>query len=449
MGRSETTNEKSEWTSRNLQRLLAAMKNSIAKKDRGFSYTKGLKEMHWENVAFPPFSPEACKEKWQTMLAKMRKVRTLTELITEAEQAISTPAKNFKIHPQLPKRPCPPNIIFSQEKYATFKEKHSEMTSARLLSLLSKEYKKLPAKKKDHYLKKYELALKEYERQMLEFRELYLKHPSSKQKSHKKKRKRSSDTDLDTEDEDSLPPRPPASGYALFCQEQFASMAESPKKGYVSVWAKRWRDLTDSRRQEYSNLCNNLKEEYQSKLQEFLMTRDEDEQKQILKKLGIKSSEMQNIKRRKYVQKFRGEPKMPLLNGCAIFRKDQMEILKVQYPKSSERFSQASKIWNELSNAQKKVYTEKVKSNFRKYSMELQKWFETLTPKEQDSYQTLHPKKTKYLEQINNKMKTLHRPSDSEDEDIEDSSSNDEEYFLDYDEDEESEEEGDIMFTIY
>ncbi|KAG7227882.1 hypothetical protein INR49_013676 [Caranx melampygus] len=83
---SETEN--SDWTQENLRRLFAAMKETIPKPYIMCAYSKTLGVMDWTKVAFPPFSPEACKEKWAEILQKMRKFRSLTELIDEAENGL-------------------------------------------------------------------------------------------------------------------------------------------------------------------------------------------------------------------------------------------------------------------------------------------------------------------------------------------------------------------------
>lgn len=49
-----------------------------------------------------------------------------------------------------------------------------------------------------------------------------------------------------------------SNGYNLFCKEQLTSMAGVSKNAYVSVWAQRWRDLTERQRDEYSARCKEV-----------------------------------------------------------------------------------------------------------------------------------------------------------------------------------------------
>ncbi|CAG5906612.1 unnamed protein product [Menidia menidia] len=78
-----------EWTQEDLLKLLEALKAVIPTEASRFSYHKGLKVVDWTKVAFPPYSPEQCQEKWTCILKKMSKIRSLPELIVQAEEVIS------------------------------------------------------------------------------------------------------------------------------------------------------------------------------------------------------------------------------------------------------------------------------------------------------------------------------------------------------------------------
>ncbi|XP_071318985.1 nucleolar transcription factor 1-like [Trachinotus anak] len=586
MSEAEIKTVKSGWTKENLQKLLRAMKKNISKCCRTCAYNRGLKTVNWTKVAFPPFSPEACQEKWGQILRKMRKLRSLTELIDEAEDVISDPAKNIRIHPEFPNRPTPPNAMFYEENWAKLQEQHPEMSHKKVAEVLYKKYKHLPHKEKNRYVKKHRHAMKEYKARVVEFRKQYGKHPNHEDHTPPKRQKVSADTPdtLDDEEEEQqqqhilnengiktpkkrkverhtegaeglppkpplngyslfckeqigsmagisnvivwakrwrdlteeqrkeyntrcselrseypiklneflktldkkeqqrilnekgikipkeckveqhtegaegLPPKPPISGYNLFCKEQMASMEGISKRHYVSVWARRWRDLTDKERKEYCKRCRVLKSKYMVKLNEFLKTFDEVEQQRILNENGIKiPKERKRIHRE--VRRVIGvhvEPKMPSRSGNVIFCKNQMELLRDKFPDAKERFIKVNQSWQELSTKEKEQYKVKVQEKLRQYSVQLQKWFKTLSAEEQEDYQTRNPSKCKYLsanelEPHVSEEPCLNRPSDSEDEDIEDSSSDEEQVNVDWDEDEEEEEEeeDDITFEMY
>ncbi|KAA8581574.1 hypothetical protein FQN60_003155 [Etheostoma spectabile] len=415
MSGTETVTEECEWTKANLQKLLAAMKTSIPEHDLMSAYTKGLKSVDWN----------------------MRKIRTLTELIVEAEDVISNPVKNMKMHPELPKRPSPPNAMFYEENWAKFHKKHPNMSRRKGFRCLIKKYKALSDEEKAQYVERSKLAMEGYRKKMRQFRKQYKLPPSREPKACRKRKKLSADTPNQGEEKTKvakdLPPKPPCNGYNLFCKEQRASMTGFSGNTYVSVWAQRWRDLSPRQRDEYSTRCRELKRQYSVMLNKYLMIFDKEEQQRILNKNGIKRPCEHKSIVRKVVGKLPGEPKMPSRSGNVIFCKNQMEVMKEKLPNSNERFTKVNQMWHALSDREKQRYKEEVCKNINKYAGELQKWFKTLPAAEQEAYRIRNPSKLQFLnvDQMKDDREepsgAEYRPSDSEDEDIEDSSSDEEE----------------------
>ncbi|XP_035001607.1 putative upstream-binding factor 1-like protein 6 [Hippoglossus stenolepis] len=382
--------EKSGWTLENIQMLFVEMKRRIPRTYATCSYAKGLKHVDWNKVAFAPFSAGDCEQKWKLLMKKMRKQRSLTELIVEAEDVLSDPVLNSKIHPDLPKRPPTSGGMFYEENWVKIKEQHPELSHAEVVAATGKAYRELPDGKKAVYVKKYQLALHEYREKTKEFRETSLKLSDIVDTSKQ--------VTVDSEDAEGLPPRPPINGYKIFCKEQMASMAGVSHRDYMKVWAQRWGDLTKSQKKDYSEHCSQMKKTYTIKLQKYIKTLDEEEQKRILHANARYISKEVDMKS--------GEPKMT--SRCLNKTKRQKE---------------------------------KALEDIIEYSKDLQKWFKTLTAAEQEEYQASSPNKCRYV--------NVKRSSDSEDEDIEDSSSDEEEVYLDCDEDMGEEEEGDITFDMY
>ncbi|XP_026018821.1 nucleolar transcription factor 1-like [Astatotilapia calliptera] len=442
--------EESGWCKKNLQKLLAAMKANILDDKKELSYTHGERTLDWEKVAFPPFSPEECKQKWKEVIQKMRKVRNLTELIVEAESVLSDPLNNAKLHPEYPKRPMPVNTWYYKEVFSKIKKKNPGMSCAGLMKIASKEFSLLPDKKKAFYLEKYRNAYKEFTNKRVELREKYGK---SLQKSKRKKVVPESTSESE-EDFEGLPVKPPISGYNLFCKELIGSMSV-PTRAYIKEWSQRWRNLSEKERKAYNTRSKELKMRYESELHTYLMSLDEEKRNKVLRKTKISFPTKRKIFKRKTKEKIPGEPKMPSMSVNVAFCQDQMKILKEKIPNAKDRFAAANKKWHELSIKDKSRYQLKVNEKLRKYSIELQEWFKTLTPDEQNEYQKQNPRKLKYLEDTLPKYSDkdelfLKQPSDSEDEIIESSSDDEDDNILDFDEDDdEEEEEDDIMFDMY
>lgn len=438
-------NKASEWTEENLKKLLAALKTNGGQHDK-IQYSKALKKVDWQKVAFPPFSAEACRIKWTEILQTMQKTRTLKELIVEAENNLANSA-------QTPKRPSPPNVIFFEENWAEFRKQNPKMVSQKLLIRISNMYKELPDEEKARYVEKHQRASEEYHRLMVK---LGKRRATNKKLRAKLKRKsvstNSPNVDEGAEDDEGLPAKPPSTGYNLFCKEQLNSMADV-STSYVSAWAKRWRDLSENQRKEYSARCEELKSKYMTRLNEHIMTLSEEEQQRVLEEHGIKT----HTSKRKGKRTFYGEPKMPPRSGNTIFFKEQMKVLKEEFPNSRKRFMEVSHRWLNLSSKEKLLYSQKLNESMKTYSVELQRWFKTLTPERQQEYVACNPKKSKYLyftHEVDNRIEErhLHRTSDSEDEIIEESSSDEKEddYVSVEDEDEEEDGDGDdTMFDMF
>ncbi|KAM8729259.1 nucleolar transcription factor 1-B-like isoform 2-T2 [Acanthopagrus schlegelii] len=397
--------ESTEWTKENLQKLLAAMKTSYPEEYRHIAYTTGLKAVDWKKVAFPPFSPEACQNKWRKILHKMRKLRTLAELIDEAEEDIANPAMN----------------------------------------------------KEARYAEKCRLATEEHKRKMKVFRKQDPALVQQKKSTPQKRKRVSAVTPNGKQPKDAidLPPKPPCNGYSIFCQEQLPSMAGISSSTYMSVWAERWKGLTKRERDAYSLKHTKLQRKYMNALYESVKSFSKEEKQRILNEHGIKAAK---VDRQSHLRKrLPGEPKMPSRSGNVIFCQDQMELMREKFPNARERFRKVNQMWKELSDEEKLRYKEKVDKKLEKYSKKLQKWVKTLTPEEQDSYWERNPSKRRYLNPKSLKRKSLvrevvYRPSDSEDEEIEVSDCEEPTNNLEEEEEEEEEEDNKddvVIFDIY
>nr|XP_061807766.1 nucleolar transcription factor 1-A-like [Nerophis lumbriciformis] len=245
------------WTDETLLKLLNAVKSNIPEPDRMKAFSHGVNTLNWENVAFPPFSAKDCLEKWRVVSRKMRKIRTLTELVDEAVDQISNSTK------KPPKRPSLPIYVFYNENFYKYQALHPELSPQGIFSLVSEKYNGLTEEEKAPYVEQYHRAHAEYS----------------------KLRKKAAETALDDQNaseneansmestEDAQPPKPPGSGYHLFCKEQAGSMQGVPKNDYVATWAQRWRQLSDAERSAFSTRHLQMKEDYARKCRHYLSKR--------------------------------------------------------------------------------------------------------------------------------------------------------------------------------
>ncbi|XP_056901602.1 nucleolar transcription factor 1-like isoform X2 [Takifugu flavidus] len=444
-----------DWTTQNIQRLLAELKRSVPEKYKTCSYIAGMKSIQWENVAFPPFSAEACQTKWGEILWKIRKIRSLTELINEAEETFTNPIN--QVHYTKDK----PLLQDFNRKTQVCREQHQDSgcrkrmkTNEFCVSIAEDEQPSKDLLSVKPPSTGYNLFCKEQMKHMsgvskksisvvLAQRWKALTENEKKEycaRCKEMKREYAFDIGVLTNTpkcEELLPARPPQTGYNLFCKEQVNHITGVPKKMYCTVLAKRWKELTEKQRQEYSVRCRELKRQYQNDLTCCLMMEELEEEKQGLDQHGTKKM---NISRNGRAA-ITGEPPMPSRYSYHIYIKEEMKRLKKNIPDTKIRFAKINQNWKQLSSVQKEAYEKKQEENIAKYSLELQQWFQGLNPQEQKEYRRQNPSKFQYLNYINT---AAHKefppmPSDSEDEDITDDSSSEDLYFDSIEEDEEDE----------
>ncbi|XP_049616022.1 upstream-binding factor 1-like protein 1 [Syngnathus scovelli] len=242
------------WTSENLSKLVSAMKKNILDSDRMKTFSQGVKSLDWGKVAFPPFSPEDCRDRWRVVAHNMRKFRTLAELLDEAADELSNTPRLVDSKP--PKKPGHPSIIFYQENMYKYHEQHPSLTRKMLFKIITDKYKALTKEEKSPYVAKYQHALAQYKRKLRNEERTQLKEQSSEESTG-----------------DPQPPKPPISGYQLFCKEQMQSMEDVPKRSYMVEWAKRWRELTNDERSSFRKRCEAMKTDYAQKMAHYRLSR--------------------------------------------------------------------------------------------------------------------------------------------------------------------------------
>ncbi|CAN9509230.1 unnamed protein product [Ophioblennius macclurei] len=250
--------EESDWTNENLHRLFTAMRTIIPEQETTQDYGVTLKTLDWSKVAFLRFSPEDCQKKWSETLNKMRKIRSLTELLDEAEDILSDTANNQKLHPQVLQRPNCATSIYFGENHAKLRKQHPKLESIMLFKLAINQFEKLPDKKKAYYLNKSHLQNEDYQSKLHQFRN----NTYQKEKCYAATRK-----------DENERVKPPQNGYNLFCREQQLSREGVPAKNLFQEWAQRWKSLSKSEQKEYAQKCKMLKLQYKTNLEKYLKNR--------------------------------------------------------------------------------------------------------------------------------------------------------------------------------
>ncbi|XP_055777873.1 nucleolar transcription factor 1-like [Salvelinus fontinalis] len=478
-GEMETSDKEQAWGREDLILLLHGIKENIPKGDMSI-YTKGERTLEWDKVAFGPYSPQMCHQKWKDLSKKVRKIRSLAELVTEAEVACENPfqGKNWKIHPDFPKRPAPPSSIFIRENFKKFAKQQPEITTSELLKLINEKYNELPEHEKASYIAKFQKEKEMYEKSMKKLRKEY---PGGKKvrRDHLKNIKG------------------PLTPHGLWYRNErriFLLANPDVKGGCIrqSIEQKqRWSELPDEEKLKWINLSLEQRRQYEEEEMEEhpenngsrrakhkpLLRKSErllkdladgkpdkppskgynlfcKEQKATILGEGVPNNQyfvvcsqrwktMSTRKKEAYQRRcdetvtdkeqqrillgkgksmFQGEPKKPPEWGHTVFYSEKMAELRAKSSHLSSRkcMARVSPLWRKLAQKEKEHYQRIAQERAREYQVELRSWFNTMSPKEQAKYLDQNPNKLKILDNPKQgRMAKKGRTSDSEDDDLE------------------------------
>ncbi|XP_054137700.1 nucleolar transcription factor 1 isoform X4 [Melozone crissalis] len=398
------------WSQEDMLTLLECMKNNLPSND-GSKFKTTESHLDWEKVAFKDFSGEMCKMKWMEISNEVRKFRTLTELIMDAEEHVKNPYKGKKLkkHPDFPKKPLTPYFRFFMEKRAKYAKLHPEMSNLDLTKILSKKYKELPEKKKMKYIQDFQREKQEFERNLARFREdhpdliqnakksdvpekpktpqqlwynhekkIYLKvrpdeimrdyiqkHPELNISEEGITRSTLTKAERQLKDKfDGRPTKPPPNSYSLYCAELMANMKDVPSTERMVLCSQQWKLLSQKEKDAYHKKCDQKKKDYEIELLRFLESLPEEEQQRVLgeeKMLGSNrkgATSPASKKSSPETGKASSEkPKKPN-SAMFIFSEEKRKQLQEERPElsESELTRLLARMWNDLSEKKKAKY---------------------------------------------------------------------------------------------
>uniref|UniRef100_A0A8C4H3L7 Upstream binding transcription factor n=1 Tax=Dicentrarchus labrax TaxID=13489 RepID=A0A8C4H3L7_DICLA len=410
-GEMEATTQVQVWAQDDLLKLLEAMKVALPQKDLT-KYKTSESHLDWQKVAFNSYTAEMCKQKWQEVSKEIRKFRTLTELIVDAQDYIKNPYKGKKIkkHPDFPKKPLTPYFRFFMEKRAKYAKLHPEMSNLDLTKILSKKYRELPDKKKKKYVDDFLRDKESFVISMMKFREehpdlvesmtkkgsnvpekpktpqqlwynhekkAFLKtHPDGTMREYIQQHPELNMTQNDIvkstltkaerhlkDKSDGRPDKPPPNGYSMFCAELMSNMKDVPSTERMVMCSQRWKLLKQAEKDGYQKRCEQRKKEYEIEMNRFLSSLSEEEQQRVLseEKIGFRrgaganspASKKKNTKAKANPEK----PKRPI-SAMFIFSEEKRPKLQQERPdlSDSELTRLLARMWNELPDKKKEKY---------------------------------------------------------------------------------------------
>ncbi|TNM97027.1 hypothetical protein fugu_015183 [Takifugu bimaculatus] len=359
----ETAAQDKVWVQDDLLKLLEAMKVALPPKDLT-KYKTSESHLDWQKVAFNSFTAEMCKQKWQEVSKEIRKFRTLTELIVDAQDYIKNPYKGKKIkkHPDFPKKPLTPYFRFFMEKRAKYAKLHPEMSNLDLTKILSKKYRELPEKKKKKYVDDFLRDKETFVHSMDKFRE---EHPDLVESMAKKG--------------SNVPEKPKTPQQLWYNHEKKAFLKTRPDattKDIKDNLGKQWTQLSDKKRLKWITKSLEQRKLYEEVMREYIQQHPELNmtQNDIVKSTLTKAE-------RHLKDKSDGRPDKPPPNGYSMFCAELMSNMK-DVP-STERMVMCSQRWKLLKQGEKDAYQKRCEQRKKEYEIEMNRFLSTLSEEEQ------------------------------------------------------------------
>ncbi|ELK29558.1 PREDICTED: upstream-binding factor 1-like protein 1 [Myotis davidii] len=283
-------NGQDQWPKEDIVMLLDLMKNILPPNDN-HTFKTTQSHMDWGKVAFKDYSGEMCKLKWLEVSSKIRKYRTLTDLVLEAKEHVknSYKSKKLKKHPDMPKQPLTSYLRFFKEKRLEYSQMYPKLNNQELTKVMSEKYKELPEEMKLKYIQDFQKEKQEYGGKMAQFRK---NHPELVQNSKtsvvpkrspnrapKKFQKQGKEVKSSSENNFSEeikfhgePEKPPMNEYQKFHQDMWSSMELQglPLRERMVEISRRWQRIPKSQREHYRKQAEELQKQYKVDLEHWL-----------------------------------------------------------------------------------------------------------------------------------------------------------------------------------
>ncbi|XP_038635325.1 nucleolar transcription factor 1 isoform X3 [Scyliorhinus canicula] len=357
----ELSEAKEDWPKEDLLGLLDSMRSIVPSNDvMKFKTTES--HMDWNKVTFAHYTADMCKQKWTEISHEVRKFRTLSELIVDAQEHVRNPYKGKKLkkHPDFPKKPLTPYFRFFMEKRAKYAKLHPEMSNLDLTKILSKKYKELPEKKKMKYIQEFQKEKEDFERNMIRFRE---DHPEL----------------LENAKRTDVPEKPKTPQQLWYLHEKKAFMKLHPQatmKDVKEALGKQWSQLSDKKRLKWIGKSLEQRELYEEAMREYVVRHPE----QSINLDDLTKNTLTKAERQ-LKDKFDGRPTKPPPNGYSLYCAELMSNMK-DIP-STERMVLCSKQWKMLSQKEKDAYQKRCEQKKKEYEINLHRFLLSLPEHEQ------------------------------------------------------------------
>lgn len=318
------------WTDETTKDLLQKMKQAIPKPDVS-KYKTQLEKFEWSKLQVGSFSSDDCKKQWLRICKKLRKYKTLSDLVEDSLEYVENPYKgNIKKHPDHPKRPLTPYFRFFLSEREKFAASHKEMSNLEITNVLSKKYRAISNEEKDRYMDEWKREMVEYRAKLEQFKK---DHPEYYDKS---------------------PPRMSRTPLQIFNQEHAPAIASGKeqlsKKEIDEGLRKKYHNLEDDQKLPYILKAIEEQEKYKEEFDMYKKAHPAFVPTTAQTKCPLTLADW------RIHDKSLGKPDRPPANGYNLFCTRMMVSEEMKHLSSRERIMQCGQKWKFLTDEEKNEY---------------------------------------------------------------------------------------------
>lgn len=348
------------WSLEDLGHLVANLASCLPPNDL-IKYNTMVEKLDWEKVRFGSYSAADCKDKWTQVMHKLRRYRTLTDLVIDARDWLKQPwpagnstaagARRPK-HPDLPKKPMTPYFRFYHEKREKYSRENPDLSMTELAKLISKKFQELSDKKKQKYKEGYDKDNEIYKAEMSKFKKAHPevfadpphKHPQAANSSPCPP--------------DAVPEKP-QTPVQLFTLDRLKKpdFSRLDKKEAHDVIRKQWAALSDGKRLKWIRRSLQDQQRYEMEVAEYSQAYP-----------GFKAASVKPIlskAEQEFKDKCDGKPERPPNSGYSLFSRIMLRQLK-NVP-AKEKMAEISRLWKALGQGERDSYNKQATRANAKY----------------------------------------------------------------------------------
>ncbi|EEC15746.1 high mobility group protein, putative, partial [Ixodes scapularis] len=331
------------WSLEDLGHLVANLASCLPPNDL-IKYNTMVEKLDWEKVRFGSYSAADCKDKWTQVMQKLRRYRTLTDLVIDARDWLKQPwpAGNSTAagsrrpkHPDLPKKPMTPYFRFYHEKREKYSRENPDLSMTELAKLISKKFQELSDKKKLLRARQNRKAHPEV------FADPPHKHPQAANSSPCPP--------------DAVPEKP-QTPVQLFTLDRLKKPDFSRKEAH-DVIRKQWAALSDGKRLKWIRRSLQDQQRYEMEVAEYSQAYP-----------GFKAASVKPIlskAEQEFKDKCDGKPERPPNSGYSLFSRIMLRQLK-NVP-AKEKMAEISRLWKALGQGERDSYNKQATRANAKY----------------------------------------------------------------------------------